>query len=347
MRLNTLYSIVCGLLIGYAPVAAAQNTLDLSGNTTGAPTDLLPLFGSTPESCTLAGEAEPYQLHTFHVDTDASYTVSIVDPIDDGTSTDWTALFFYTDAFVPGSACTNFVAVGNEVPGAGLTTSLVAEQTYVLAVAGLFGVEDAYTVRISGPEGSTVTSGELPVELTRFDARRDGDDVLLAWTTASETNNAGFGVEMQASGGAWREHAFVPGHGTKAEAAHYTQRIPALQPGTYRFRLRQVDFDGAAAYSPEVEVAVTLDVPYHFTAPQPNPSGGSTRLMLAVREAQQVRVAVYDLTGREVAVLFDGPLAASETHALAFDASAWPAGTYLLRATAERFTATQRLTVVR
>lgn len=41
----------------------------------------------------------------------------------------------------------------------------------------------------------------LPVELTAFAARADGNDVVLTWTTASETNNAGFKVQERASGG--------------------------------------------------------------------------------------------------------------------------------------------------
>ncbi|NBC19227.1 MAG: hypothetical protein GVY18_18130, partial [Bacteroidetes bacterium] len=41
---------------------------------------------------------------------------------------------------------------------------------------------------------------QLPVELTAFTARRDGDAIRLAWTTASETNNAGFEVQRSVEG---------------------------------------------------------------------------------------------------------------------------------------------------
>ena len=55
---------------------------------------------------------------------------------------------------------------------------------------------------------------------------------------------------------------------------------------------------------------------------------------------------VYDVLGRRVAVLHDGVLGAGP-HALAFEASAFPAGLYIVRATAGVSVATQRVTLTR
>ncbi len=41
----------------------------------------------------------------------------------------------------------------------------------------------------------------LPVELVAFSATPDGDAIRLAWTTASETGNNGFDVQMDAGSG--------------------------------------------------------------------------------------------------------------------------------------------------
>ena len=43
-----------------------------------------------------------------------------------------------------------------------------------------------------GPDCLTL----LPVELTSFDAVADGDKAMIQWVTASETNNAGFDIEV-------------------------------------------------------------------------------------------------------------------------------------------------------
>lgn len=63
----------------------------------------------------------------------------------------------------------------------------------------------------------------------------------------------------------------------------------------------------------------------------PNPSSGTTAVLLASSQAGQARVAVFDALGREVLVVFDGTLAAG-THRLPILGGALAAGTYTVRA---------------
>ncbi|MEM0962816.1 MAG: Ig-like domain-containing protein [Bacteroidota bacterium] len=78
----------------------------------------------------------------------------------------------------------------------------------------------------------------------------------------------------------------------------------------------------------------------------PNPSTGQTRLLLSTAEATPARIAVYDLLGREAAVVWDGPLAAGE-HSLPLDVAALSPGVYVARAELAGGAATVRLTVAR
>ncbi|HLT46708.1 MAG TPA: S8 family peptidase [Rubricoccaceae bacterium] len=78
----------------------------------------------------------------------------------------------------------------------------------------------------------------------------------------------------------------------------------------------------------------------------PNPFVGATTLRFALAAPSDVRLAVYDVLGREVAVLADGPFEAG-THAVVFDAAAHPSGTYLYRLTAGDRVQTGQLTVLR
>jgi hypothetical protein len=57
-------------------------------------------------------------------------------------------------------------------------------------------------------------------------------------------------------------------------------------------------------------------------------------------------VALYDVLGREVAVLADGRYGAGR-HALTLDAAALPVGVYVVRAQAGEASATRRVTVAR
>ena len=83
-----------------------------------------------------------------------------------------------------------------------------------------------------------------------------------------------------------------------------------------------------------------------LSPPSPNPSRGAARLTLTVAEAGAVRVSVVDVLGREVAVVLDEAAAPGE-QVLGVDAAAWPAGVYVVRATAGAQTATARLVVAR
>ncbi len=185
----------------------------------------------------------------------------------------------------------------------------------------------------------------LPVELTDFRAIADGAAVQLTWETASETNNSGFSIE-QAEGPDWSLVDFVEGHGTTFGPQSYSYRITNLEPGSHRFRLKQVDFDGSFAYSPEVEAELTVPGTYALSEAYPNPFGSQTRLQLHVKYAQSVRVSVYDGLGRLVGVLHEGMLAEGAGVSLVLRGAGHPAGLYVIRAEGETFQATRTVVLM-
>src|SRR5690606_39241789 len=78
----------------------------------------------------------------------------------------------------------------------------------------------------------------------------------------------------------------------------------------------------------------------------PNPFGERAEVAFALPSAERVRLAVYDVLGREVARLVDGEREAG-THRVAFEASALPAGVYVVRLVAGTTTAAPRVTGLR
>ena len=188
----------------------------------------------------------------------------------------------------------------------------------------------------------------LPVELVAFDVALNGEEALLQWQTSAERNNVGFDVEHAAPGtSAFRTLGFVEGHGTTTQAQTYAFRVEALTPGTHRFRLRQVDFDGTTSYGPVLEVAVGLPEQAYLSDVWPNPFNPQTQFTLEVKQAQAVRVEVFDALGRRVARLHEGTLEAGHAHAFRFEAASLPSGVYLVRATGETFTQTRRATLLK
>ncbi len=78
----------------------------------------------------------------------------------------------------------------------------------------------------------------------------------------------------------------------------------------------------------------------------PNPSRGAATATYALAEPARVRLAVYDVLGRAVAVLVDEWKPAG-SHRATFDGSALPAGVYVARLEAGSFAAARRLLVLR
>jgi hypothetical protein len=91
-----------------------------------------------------------------------------------------------------------------------------------------------------------------------------------------------------------------------------------------------------------------VDTPQAFAlAPAfPNPFNPTTTLSYTLAETSTVRLAVYDVAGRQVAVLSDG-LQTSGTHQVNFDAAGLPAGLYLARLEANGRSETQKLLLVK
>ncbi|MEM6785320.1 MAG: T9SS type A sorting domain-containing protein [Bacteroidota bacterium] len=86
--------------------------------------------------------------------------------------------------------------------------------------------------------------------------------------------------------------------------------------------------------------AFTLGVPY------PNPARDAVTLTLALAQAQHVRVEVFDLLGRRVQTLHDGPLPAT-SHRFTLDGARLPSGTYVVRVAGSEQVRTTRFALTR
>jgi len=98
--------------------------------------------------------------------------------------------------------------------------------------------------------------------------------------------------------------------------------------------------DGPGRGDEEVPAAFELAQNY------PNPFNPSTRIRYSVAEASHVRLAVYDVLGREIAVLVD-QLREPGQYVARFDASALTSGIYLYRMDAASYSLTRKMTFVK
>lgn len=192
----------------------------------------------------------------------------------------------------------------------------------------------------------------LPVELVSFDATLDGASALLQWQTASELNNAGFEIQHRYlseadKSGVFETLGFMDGFGTTEQAQSYSFRASALEPGQHVFRLKQVDYDGTFAYSPEVEVVVEMPDAFIVNPVYPNPFNPQATFSFAVKQSQEVRVELFNMLGQRVQVLYRGTPAAGEVKMLTIDGTNLLSGAYLLRVQGAGFMETQSVTLVK
>ena len=95
------------------------------------------------------------------------------------------------------------------------------------------------------------------------------------------------------------------------------------------------------------EQAEGLTEAYRVSDAFPNPASDRAALRVEVREAQDVTVEVFDVMGRRVALLHDGPMAAAQVNTVTFATGALAPGAYVVRVRGEQFQATRRVTLAR
>jgi hypothetical protein len=121
-----------------------------------------------------------------------------------------------------------------------------------------------------------------------------------------------------------------------------------VEPGAeYWYRIRATETDGTSAVLGSVHASVpgfTTDL-----APiAPNPGALPLRLDYALSRSGRVRIALFDVLGREVAVIEQGERAAGR-HSASWNGTAAPlrAGVYLVRFTGPDRSLTRRFALIR
>ncbi len=165
-------------------------------------------------------------------------------------------------------------------------------------------------------------------------------DVYLSWNDLSSLEQ-GYKVERRLNGGAWVTVSTLAANSTnytdqnifcKVGSNDYEYRVNAYKDALSSYSpLRSYDPCGPVAKSGR-EVKETLETPLtnSLEAAYPNPFNPLTTIRYTLAADGPVRLAIYDVLGREVAVLTEGTQNAG-THEAVFNATQVPSGLYLYR----------------
>jgi hypothetical protein len=188
-------------------------------------------------------------------------------------------------------------------------------------------------------------SGSLPIQLSSFHATvsPEAGDVTLNWSTSSEIMNFGFYVQRSSSpvsGFVDLPNNFLPGAGTTLEPRHYAWTEKSMVPGTYYYRLKQVDADGSIHPTDAIKVTVgnltgvqekRKPVSFELEQNYPNPFNPSTRIEFSVETAGYTTLKVYSILGEEIATLYAGFAQPGIGYSVNFVADARANGAYFYR----------------
>jgi len=126
---------------------------------------------------------------------------------------------------------TSWEALDNSISNSGVITASITNKTFSSITYG--AVEDA----------------ALPVTLVAFSVRKEGNNSILNWETASETNSKHFDVERSMDGKIWAAIGNILSKGESITLLNYRFIDQSPIKGDNFYRLKMVDADESFAYS--------------------------------------------------------------------------------------------------
>lgn len=198
----------------------------------------------------------------------------------------------------------------------------------------------------------------LPVELTSFTRDIVGKKVKLFWQTATEVNNNGFEVqrltvsnqllansqELNANG--WSKIGFVEGHGNSNSPKNYSFTDEPFGGKEFKYRLKQIDFDGTFEYSDELAAVFEDVTSFALEQNYPNPFNPVTNISYTIPQRSNVKLRVYNMLAQLEAELVNESQEAGHYQVI-FNGSNLPSGAYFYKLEAGKFVEVRKLLLVK
>jgi hypothetical protein len=173
----------------------------------------------------------------------------------------------------------------------------------------------------------------IPVELISFAATNVEEGIKLEWSTATETNNAGFAIERNFNESGYKQIGFVNGNGSTTFKSNYSYLDKDVLVGGYSYRLKQIDFDGTFKYLTEVKTDILVPRNFELTQNYPNPFNPVTTIKFHLPIDAKVTLNIFNTLGQNVNEVINSEYQAG-IYEINFDASNFSNGIYFYTLTA-------------
>ena len=142
------------------------------------------------------------------------------------------------------------------------------------------------------------TIAPLPVRMIDFKAVvTENQQVQLMWSTTSEYNSRHFELERSLAGtDQWTDIATIAAAGNSNTLRQYGYTDAGLRPGTFEYRIRQVDLDNSARFSPVARVSIRANASPYLV--YPNPAKGHTYISATHSDQKNITVSIMDSHGK-------------------------------------------------
>jgi hypothetical protein len=214
----------------------------------------------------------------------------------------------YTNELIYGAS---IGASGVLTVGAGFTSRSTANSNIIEDKNGVLAA--AYDTKFTSAGGnwvaqmatflSTTSLAVLPTQLFSFTGQCTSKNIVLDWSTATETNNDYFTIERSENSTDWHVIGTVNGGGNSSTILKYSFTADQTNQDISYFRLKQTDFDGKFKYSNIVQVG-NCNKELTGLSIYPNPSNGKSlfgRTNFQINE--EYSIEIYNNLGKMVAHL--------------------------------------------
>jgi hypothetical protein len=189
-------------------------------------------------------------------------------------------------------------------------------------------------------------SNPLPIVLISFEATANEDNVDLKWVTATEINSDFFTLERSSDAKNWEEIITTNGAGNANQVLEYFETDFEPLEGVSYYRLKQTDFDGQYEYFNIVTVRFKNNNLTKNMSLFPNPVylGGIVQVEFKDIFESDFLVVLRNISGRKFYSKMDRNIENGIVVEIPIDIEI-PAGVYLITATSENQTYSQKLII--
>ena len=196
----------------------------------------------------------------------------------------------------------------------------------------------------------------LPVELTDFSASYSKNQVVLNWTTQSETDNLGWNLYRSQSENGYPQGNYlslnttlIPGMGTTTlpSVYHYADEYPVIEGNTYWYWLQSVstmnELDLFGPVSLQIPCVNQLPVMTILEANYPNPFNPETTIEFNIKQNEEGMLTIYNLKGEKIL----SETFTSGTHKFVWNAEGLVSGIYFYKLSSPTTNMTRKMLLLR